>query len=162
MMPVWRAHRPRCLGARQAINVVSSRGRRGHVPLTALRALDTPFPTALGLPQADTERVLLERLRALGGEAQRGVQLLSFTQARGPCGCAGIGLVLLERLRALGGDAQRGVQLLSFTQARGPRGSSAAGLRRGYAVGRNRFRVGLGSTYDSGCRGRRWHRATCL
>ena len=126
MMPVWRAHRPRCLGARQAINVVSSRGRRGHVPLTALRALDTPFPTALGLPQADTERVLLERLRALGGEAQRGVQLLSFTQARGP------------------------------------RGSSAAGLRRGYAVGRNRFRVGLGSTYDSGCRGRRWHRATCL
>jgi len=63
--------------------VVSSRGRRGHVPLTALRALDTPFPTALGLPQADTERVLLERLRALGGDAQRGVQLLSFTQARG-------------------------------------------------------------------------------
>jgi hypothetical protein len=86
MLPVWRAHHPCCLGAGQAINVVSSRGRRGHVPLTALRALDTPFPTALGLPQADTEVVLLERLRSLGGDAQRGVQLLSYTQARGPGG----------------------------------------------------------------------------
>jgi len=75
--------------ARQAFNVVTSRGKRGAVPLTALRALDTPYPKLLCLPQAETEGLLRERLAGLGGAAQRGIQLLSYTQARGPCGSAG-------------------------------------------------------------------------
>ncbi len=48
--------------------------------MTTLRKLDTPYPQMLGLPQHETEALLLQRLRALGGDAQRGVQLLSFAQ----------------------------------------------------------------------------------
>lgn len=38
---------------------------------------DTPFPFACALPQSGTERILLERLRALGGAVQWGTTLTS-------------------------------------------------------------------------------------
>ncbi len=111
---------------------IHARGRRGRASLTTLRTLDTPYPQMVGLPQHETEALLLQRLRALGGDAQRGVQLLSFTQddsgvtatLRVPCaapapalqperlGCFGVcsktlhaDALLLQQPHILGGSA---------------------------------------------------------
>ena len=38
-----------------AINMCSSRGTRGQIPLSVLKELDTPFPKFLGLPQVSLQ-----------------------------------------------------------------------------------------------------------
>lgn len=38
-----------------AINMCSSRGTRGQIPLSVLKELDTPFPKFLGLPQVPSQ-----------------------------------------------------------------------------------------------------------
>ncbi len=45
-----------------------------------LDTVDSPYPFAVDLPQTDTERILTERLRALGVEVDRGVELVAFDQ----------------------------------------------------------------------------------
>ncbi len=45
-----------------------------------LSGLPTRYPFVLSIPQSATEEILLERLTALGGEVERGVELQSFTQ----------------------------------------------------------------------------------
>ena len=42
-----------------AINMCSSRGTRGQIPLSVLKELDTPFPKFLGLPQVHSQTWLL-------------------------------------------------------------------------------------------------------
>ncbi len=42
--------------------------------------LDTPYPFILGLEQFRTEELLTERLRELGGQIERGVELLDFAE----------------------------------------------------------------------------------
>jgi 2-polyprenyl-6-methoxyphenol hydroxylase-like FAD-dependent oxidoreductase len=44
----------------------------------SLEGTETPYPYALMLPQSDTERLLEERLRGLGVEVERRVELASF------------------------------------------------------------------------------------
>ena len=45
-----------------------------------LNGVDSPYPYSVVLPQTDTERILSERLRALGGVVERGVELVKFDQ----------------------------------------------------------------------------------
>ncbi|HEX8796846.1 MAG TPA: FAD-dependent monooxygenase [Polyangiaceae bacterium] len=42
--------------------------------------IDSPFPFVLALPQADTERLLRERLAELGGAVERGLKLVALAQ----------------------------------------------------------------------------------
>jgi 2-polyprenyl-6-methoxyphenol hydroxylase-like FAD-dependent oxidoreductase len=57
------------------------RGRRAaRVPLTRIGEGVTPYPFALVFPQDAHERVLIERLAALGVRVERQTELLRFTQ----------------------------------------------------------------------------------
>ena len=64
----------------RGFNIVTPDGYRRHVELDVLKTLQTPFPMMLGLPQHKTEALLSERLTRLGGQAERGVELTSYTQ----------------------------------------------------------------------------------
>ena len=46
----------------------------------ALDTVDSPFPFSVALAQTETERILTARLRALGVEIERGVELTGFDQ----------------------------------------------------------------------------------
>jgi len=53
----------------------------GHVTATSVR--NTRFPYMLTVPQPETERILEQRLRELGGNVERGVELRQLTQESG-------------------------------------------------------------------------------
>lgn len=67
-----------------------ARGRRVHalgfytgserVGQVSIDSLDSPYPFILGISQRETEILLEQHLRALGGEIERRVELASFTQ----------------------------------------------------------------------------------
>ena len=61
-----------------AVNIVSD-GRR--IARLTMDGVPSPYAFALMLPQSETERLLEERLQALGHAVEREVELLSFTQA---------------------------------------------------------------------------------
>ena len=64
-----------------AANVFINRRPALRVSLAdAVLAADTPFPFILLVSQADTERVLEDRLTRLGTRVERGVELLGFAQ----------------------------------------------------------------------------------
>jgi 2-polyprenyl-6-methoxyphenol hydroxylase-like FAD-dependent oxidoreductase len=66
----------------QGLNFVSQNGHRTHVPIADFTlALDSPYPSPLMLPQAETERILAERATSLGVTIERGVALESFVNA---------------------------------------------------------------------------------
>ncbi|HWZ59359.1 MAG TPA: FAD-dependent monooxygenase [Gemmatimonadaceae bacterium] len=66
----------------QGVNLVSHRGGRTSVPLSAFQEeLDSPYATMLMLPQNETERILAERATSLGIVIERGVALDSFDNA---------------------------------------------------------------------------------
>jgi 2-polyprenyl-6-methoxyphenol hydroxylase-like FAD-dependent oxidoreductase len=66
----------------QGLALVSQNGHRSRVSAADFNvALDSPYPTPLMLPQADTERILAERATGLGVTIERGVALDSFTVA---------------------------------------------------------------------------------
>jgi 2-polyprenyl-6-methoxyphenol hydroxylase-like FAD-dependent oxidoreductase len=46
----------------------------------SLDTVDSPYPFSVSLPQTDTERILTERLRQLGVEIERAVELVAFEQ----------------------------------------------------------------------------------
>lgn len=48
-----------------------------HIPLDTV---DSPYPFSVTTAQTETERILTERLRALGVEVERGVELIDLTQ----------------------------------------------------------------------------------
>jgi 2-polyprenyl-6-methoxyphenol hydroxylase-like FAD-dependent oxidoreductase len=59
-----------------AVNFVARDGElMGHVSMESVKS---PFPYGLMLPQSDTERLLEERLRGLGIEVERQVEVLGF------------------------------------------------------------------------------------
>jgi 2-polyprenyl-6-methoxyphenol hydroxylase-like FAD-dependent oxidoreductase len=61
---------------------VHARGRR--IARARFDELDSPFPFVLSLPQSETERVLGERLRELGGDVERGLRFTGLaTRADG-------------------------------------------------------------------------------
>jgi len=60
-----------------AANIIAGHRSIAHV---TTRALPTPYPYALMLPQSDTERLLEERLNAHGVVTERQVELLSFQE----------------------------------------------------------------------------------
>jgi 2-polyprenyl-6-methoxyphenol hydroxylase-like FAD-dependent oxidoreductase len=61
----------------RAINAYADGRRILHV---SLDGLDSPYPFVLALPQCETERILAERLRALGGTVERGVRVAELAQ----------------------------------------------------------------------------------
>jgi 2-polyprenyl-6-methoxyphenol hydroxylase-like FAD-dependent oxidoreductase len=65
----------------EGFNLVSPRGRRTRVPLSAFQELDSPYATMLMLPQSETERILAAHATRLGVRIERGVALDSFTDA---------------------------------------------------------------------------------
>lgn len=68
-------------GKRRVSAVIRSDGRI-LVRLVFAEA-DMPYPFALGLVQHETQRILEQRLEALGGEVERGVRLASLEQHTG-------------------------------------------------------------------------------
>lgn len=60
-----------------AANIYDGRERIAHV---SFAELDSRFPYLLFLPQSETERLLLAHLEHLGGQVERGVKLVGFTQ----------------------------------------------------------------------------------
>jgi 2-polyprenyl-6-methoxyphenol hydroxylase-like FAD-dependent oxidoreductase len=65
----------------EGFNLVSRRGRRTRVPLSAFQQLDSPYALMLMLPQSETERILAAHATRLGVTIERGVALDSFTAA---------------------------------------------------------------------------------
>lgn len=61
----------------KGINIYSNEKQLGHILLKGLKAA---YPYVLTLPQAQTEKILLEKFSALGGVVQRGTELISLTQ----------------------------------------------------------------------------------
>ena len=59
-----------------------ARGRSVQVPLFDLGGADTAYPYLLFLSQAETERILAERLARAGVAVERGVELVTLTQSR--------------------------------------------------------------------------------
>ncbi|MGH8094738.1 MAG: FAD-dependent monooxygenase [Chthoniobacterales bacterium] len=62
------------------IHGLSLHHRAEQIAQIELTSVATPFPFALGLPQADTERLLTDQLAQRGVAVERGVELTSFTQ----------------------------------------------------------------------------------
>jgi 2-polyprenyl-6-methoxyphenol hydroxylase-like FAD-dependent oxidoreductase len=58
-----------------AVNIITGDKTIGH---TSMASVQSPYPYALMLPQSETERLLEERLRDLGGVVERQVELTSF------------------------------------------------------------------------------------
>ena len=50
---------------------------RAQIPLNTV---DSPYPFSVTLPQTDTERILAERLAALGGAVERGTELVGLEE----------------------------------------------------------------------------------
>jgi 2-polyprenyl-6-methoxyphenol hydroxylase-like FAD-dependent oxidoreductase len=63
-----------------AVNFITGEKVVGHVSMEAVRS---PYPYALMLPQSETERLLEERLAALGVAVERRVELTTFTSGAG-------------------------------------------------------------------------------
>ncbi len=59
----------------RAVNVMAGHSRIGHI---GFGGTDTPYPFALLLPQAQTERLLIEHLAARGVFVERGTELTGF------------------------------------------------------------------------------------
>lgn len=70
-----------CARPMQVANFYSRGSRIGRVSMTGLSG--TRFPFSLAVPQAQTERVLEERLQRLGGTVERGVTLSGLKQRAG-------------------------------------------------------------------------------
>jgi 2-polyprenyl-6-methoxyphenol hydroxylase-like FAD-dependent oxidoreductase len=67
------------VGRRMRGGTISAEGRRlAHFEFAGL---DTPHPYALTVAQSETERLLAEHLGRLGGEVERGVELVDFSQS---------------------------------------------------------------------------------
>src|SRR5262249_32481268 len=62
------------------MRMIASGRELAHIDLSDV---DSPFPFAVTTAQTETERVLAERLRALGGSVDRGVTLTGLTQDPG-------------------------------------------------------------------------------
>lgn len=58
-----------------------SRGRRRLIEVPAGFGVDSPFPEMLLLPQSESEAILEEKLLALGGRVERGIELVSLAQS---------------------------------------------------------------------------------
>ena len=56
------------------------RGKHTLLRMTPGDHVDTPYPDALILPQCDTEGILTARLKELGGQVERGTEIVSFAQ----------------------------------------------------------------------------------
>jgi 2-polyprenyl-6-methoxyphenol hydroxylase-like FAD-dependent oxidoreductase len=66
----------------QGLSFVTHGGRRTPVPVDDfIASLDSPYPSPVMLPQADTERILAARATGLGVTIERGVALDSFVAA---------------------------------------------------------------------------------
>jgi 2-polyprenyl-6-methoxyphenol hydroxylase-like FAD-dependent oxidoreductase len=54
----------------------------GNTKVASFRfdALDSPFPFTLGIPEDQTERILMEKLKQLGGQVERGVEFAGLEQ----------------------------------------------------------------------------------
>jgi 2-polyprenyl-6-methoxyphenol hydroxylase-like FAD-dependent oxidoreductase len=59
----------------EAVNIVAGEKVIGRVSMESVK---TPYPFGLMLPQSETERLLEERLHALGVDVERRVELVSF------------------------------------------------------------------------------------
>ena len=66
--------------ATHAFNIVKPSGTRARLPMQSMQHLATPYPEIRMLPQSDTEGLLQERLKALRGHVERGVELQSYKQ----------------------------------------------------------------------------------
>ncbi len=70
----------RFLAAGHRLHGLSLHHRLEQIGAIDFASLASPFPFALGLPQAETERLLTEELARFGITVERGVELTSFTQ----------------------------------------------------------------------------------
>ncbi len=68
------------LAAGQRLQGLSLHHRAEQIAQIELTSVASPFPFALALPQADTERFLAEELSRRGIEIERGVELTGLTQ----------------------------------------------------------------------------------
>ena len=62
----------------RAVNIVSNRRSLARIPSGL--GVESPYPEMLLLPQCDTESILAQRLQALGGQIERGVEFESLEQ----------------------------------------------------------------------------------
>lgn len=61
----------------KVFSVHTGRILRAHVAFTGI---ESPYPFVLSLPQTETERILLAKFMALGGQVERQVELTALTQ----------------------------------------------------------------------------------
>ena len=71
---------PACARGRR-INAIGLHAGGRRVMHVSMAGLDSPYPFILSLPQHETERLLIDRLAALGVAVERGVELRGLAQA---------------------------------------------------------------------------------
>jgi 2-polyprenyl-6-methoxyphenol hydroxylase-like FAD-dependent oxidoreductase len=112
----------------QAVNLWAAGRKRASVGFGSLGEGLTPFPFALIYPQDAHERLLIERLAALGIQVERRCELLSFEESSGR---------VLARLKRADGASE------TFETA------YIAGCDGAHSAVRNRLGIGFGGgTYD--------------
>jgi HAD superfamily hydrolase (TIGR01490 family) len=71
---------PELLAKGQKTEAVTIHFENRRLSRVQFKTLNTPFPFFLMLPQPETEKIMEDRLNALGGQVDYGCELLSFTQ----------------------------------------------------------------------------------